>query len=360
MSSVMTNRNLVIYHYFEKDASYRDNFLHFLLFGVQDNNDYVIIISGDHSLELPDLPNVRYVFTEPKRSDFGGYAELINQGLNIDPYQYIFFINSSVRGPFIPPYVNSSWTQILLEQMQADIGMVGTSICTLKADFRHSINYQARYGGNTPFSHVQTMAYVLRREVLNSLIAQGFYRQDRDTSKTLAIEDYEIHLSQLVLAQGWNLRCLLPELNQVDYRKPHVNPNPSSTVGDPNEVLGYFGRSIHPYEGLFVKTNRHLFTEYYLSRLTYSMLMARAEELHDAVLRSRSVKDYLERISRQSKQGDPVVDFSYLPGQQEERAQLESLRTDNAQLNERLKAILNSTSWKITAPIRIVKDWFSF
>lgn len=358
MDNDLNKLNLVIYHYFEKDASYRDNFLHFLLFGVQEDNDYVMIMSGEHSLELPDLPNVRYVFTEPKRSDFGGYAELINQGLNIDPYQYIFFINSSVRGPFIPPYANSSWTQILLEQMRADVGMVGTSICTLKADFRHSLNYQARYGGNTPFSHVQTMAYVLRSEVLKKIIAQGFYQQDRDVSKTLAIEEYEIHLSQLVLAQGWNLRCLLPELNQVDYRKPHVNPNPSSTVGDPNEVLGYFGRSIHPYEGLFVKTNRHLFTEYYLNRLAYSMLIARAEDLPDVVMRSRSVVDHLERISSQSKQGDPVVDFSYLPGQQEERAQLEILRAEIAQAHEHLNDMLNSTSWKLTAPIRRLKDWF--
>lgn len=87
----MGTKNLVIYHYFEKDASYRDNLLHFLVFGVLPELDYIFVMSGNHSVQLPGLPNVRYLFTEPKKSDFGGYAQLINEGLNVDPYDNIFF-----------------------------------------------------------------------------------------------------------------------------------------------------------------------------------------------------------------------------------------------------------------------------
>jgi hypothetical protein len=118
------------------------------------------------------------------------------------------------------------------------------------------------------------MAYGLPNAVLKKLISSGFYQEDRDSTKTLAIENYEIHLSQLILQQGKNLRCLLPEFNQIDYRFPHANINPTSTIGDPNEELGYFGRSVHPYEVLFVKTNRNLYSEEYLARLAYSMEIA--------------------------------------------------------------------------------------
>jgi hypothetical protein len=355
----MNKSNLVVYHYYEKDASYRDNFLHFLIFGLQEENDYVAIISGEHTLELSEFPNIKYVFTDPKKSDFGGYAHLINSSFDLRDYEFIFFINSSVRGPYLLPHTQPSWTQVFLNQMDADVGMVGASICTLKSDFRHSINYQKRYGGSPPFSHVQTMAYVVRRAVLEAIIKSGFYKEDRDNTKTLAIEDYEIHLSQLVLAQGWNLRCLLPELNQVDYRKPHANPNPSSTVGDPNEVLGYFGRSIHPYEGVFVKTNRDLFSDSYLKRLAYSMFQGRGADFTKSFNDSSSINKYLSDLKSESSDGKSVVDFSYLPGQQEDRAQLVALHAEVAQANERFKDLINSTSWKITAPIRRLKDWIN-
>jgi hypothetical protein len=353
----MAKSNLVIYHYFEKDASYRDNFLHFLIFGFQEENDYIFIISGQYSIELPQFSNIQYVFTEPKKSDFGGYAQFINSGFDFQSYEFIFFINSSVRGPYLPAYAQQSWTQVFLNQMGPDVGIIGTSICTLKENFRHSINYQERFGAVPPYSHVQTMAYVMRRSVLEKLIESGFYQDDRDSTKTLAIENYEIHLSQLVLAQGWNLRCLLPELNRIDYRKSHQNPNPSSTVGDPNEVLGYFGRSIHPYEGLFVKTNRNLYSEAYLKRLAYSMFENKDKDFAKPLFVSTSMIDYFDRLQLDALQGQNVVDFSYLPGQEEQRSQLESSRAAELEAKRHLANILNSSSWKITAPIRRLKDW---
>lgn len=352
----MANSNLVIYHYFERDASYRDNLLHFLVFGVLDQLDYIFIISGNHTVDLPDLPNVRYFFADPKKSDFGGYAQLIKSGWDLAPYENFFFINSSVRGPFMPPYWCQPWYMSFLAQMHDDVGIVGTSICTLSADFRHSTNYQLRYGGNPPYSHVQTMAYVLRKEVLNKLIDSGFYREERDSTKTLAIENYEIHLSQLVLSQGWNLRCLMPEFNGVDYRLPHKNPNPTSTVGDPNEVLGYFGRSAHPYETIFIKTNRDLYTEAYLGRMTYSMLKCFKRELFGNSSTS-SIEDYLLRISSEAESGRGVVDFSFLPKYLEIVGKLDVAKKDYERVNSLISNMLLSTSWRITKPLRKIKDW---
>jgi hypothetical protein len=353
----MPQKKLVIYHYFEKNSNYRDNFLHFQIFGVRSEVDYVFIISGDCSVDLPTLPNVVYFFTDHKRSDFGGYAQLINEGFDLSPYDNIFFINSSVRGPFVPPYFSQPWCESFLDKMHIDVGAVGSSICTLNEDFRHSINYQARYGGNPPYSHVQTMAYVLRKKVLSKLIADGFYLEDRDTTKTLAIEDYEIHLSQLVLKQGWNLRCLLSEFNGIDYRLPHTNPNPTSTVGDPNEVLGYFGRSVHPYETIFIKTNRDLYTDAYLDRLTYSMMQARRSNISEAILASPSVQGYINRVERQALSGEQVSDYSYLPGFIENQALLKTGQEEATLAKKQLKDMLQSTSWKITAPIRALRDW---
>ena len=356
----MSAKILVLYHYFEKDLSYRDNLCHFLAFGIEPYADYLIIISGPHTLELPVIANVKYVFTEPKRSDFGGYAHAINDGLNIEPYEYVFFINSSVRGPFISANQKQTWLDIFLDQLRFerdDVGLVGTTICTLDQNFRHSINYQKRFGGNPLFSHVQTMAYGLPNAVLKKLIASGFYQEDRDSTKSLAIENYEIHLSQLVLQQGKNLRCLLPEFNQIDYRKPHLNPNSTSTIGDPNEVLGYFGRSVHPYEVLFIKTNRHLYTEDYLARLTHSMATACSGSFSDAVMASKDVQNYLARIKAQALSANHVSDFSYLPGDLENQAKLQVVMEQLASTKQALSDVFHSNSWKVTAPLRSLIDW---
>jgi len=355
----MAIKNLVLYHYFEKDSTYRDNFLHFLAFGIEVGTDYVFIISSRHALDLPHTDNVRYVFTDAKRSDFGGYASVINDGLDLTPYNYIFFINSSVRGPFLPPYLKNSWTDFLLGQFQPDVGMVGISICTLKESFRHSISYQECFGGIPPYSHVQTMVYVLPRSVLEEIIAKGFYREERDISKSLAIENYEIHLSQLILQQGKNLRCLLPEFNAIDYRLPYLNPNPTSTIGDPNEVLGYFGRSVHPYEILFVKSNRDLYSEGYLARLTYSMHVALLNASRVMGSNSISIQDYLARSKELALLKEHVIDFSYLPGALQDKKALKDALEQVLEAKLRLSMMLNSTSWKITKPLRRLKDWLS-
>jgi hypothetical protein len=319
---------------------------------------------------LTQLHNVRYVFTEAKRSDFGGYAHVLNEEIDLVPYEHIFFINASVRGPYDLPHERQTWVEVMLapfQQLSADggsVGMVGTSICILDQNFRHSIQYQQRFGGLPPYSHVQTMAYVLPKHVLEKLIADGFYQEDRDSSKTLAIENYEIHLSQLVLQQGRNLRCLLPEFNRIDYRLPHKNPNPTSTVGDPNEVLGYFGRSVHPYEILFVKTNRHLYTEAYLARLTYSMAHAKGgfENLaskNDDALFTESVVDYLTRVKNMALSPQSVSDFSYLPGDLDNREKLKTAQEQAFADRTLLNDMLQSTSWKITRPLRWIKDLLS-
>jgi hypothetical protein len=201
------------------------------------------------------------------------------------------------------------------------------------------------------------MAYALRREVLSQLIADGFYQEDRDSTKTLAIEDYEIHLSQLVLKLGWNLRCLLPEFNSIDYRLSHTNPNPTSTIGDPNELLGYFGRSAHPYETIFVKTNRDLYTDAYLDRLTYSIWQARAGQKYSEICALPSVEQYLQRIQVNALSGESVKDFSYLPGFIEGQAELEIARQESLEAKSQLLNTLNSSSWKITAPLRKFREW---
>jgi hypothetical protein len=66
---------------------------------------------------------------------------------------------------------------------------------------------------------------------------------------------------------------MLPEYNQIDYREALTDLNPTSREGDSGFEHSYFGRSAHPYESIFIKTNRNTFSGEDLMRLAYSMSM---------------------------------------------------------------------------------------
>lgn len=56
--------------------------------------------------ELPQLPaNARYTYHENKCYDWGTFGWAMDSGkVDTSQYKYIIFMNSSVRGPFLPPY----------------------------------------------------------------------------------------------------------------------------------------------------------------------------------------------------------------------------------------------------------------
>lgn len=59
---------------------------------------------------LPELPaNARYVWHENKCFDWGTFGWAFESGEVVPAgYKYYIFLNSSVRGPFLPPYLQVS------------------------------------------------------------------------------------------------------------------------------------------------------------------------------------------------------------------------------------------------------------
>jgi hypothetical protein len=266
---------LVIYHYYEKDQTYIDNFCHFLRFGYDADLSYLIIVAGEHTIDFPALHNIQYFFTENKNFDYGGYCEAVYKLAIWQKYDFYLFINSSARGPFTPSYCNKKWTDLFIDQLSADIGIVGSAISITPSQHSIAKMYHEKYGKlerNHQFlGHVQTTCYALSRQVLEQLIKASFYEANEALNKDETVRDYEIRLSQLILDMGFNLRCILPEYNQIDYREVLTDLNPTSREGDSGFEHSYFGRSAHPYESIFIKTSRNTFSEEDLMRLAYSM-----------------------------------------------------------------------------------------
>lgn len=281
------NKIAVFYHYYKVNRTYHENLIYFI--SVAWRKDYDFYIIDANKIEAPELPKLNNIFrisVENKNFDYGGYSQAINiLGEKVNNYKYLFFINSSVRGPFLENN-QYEWTRIFLDKLRDNMQLVGSSINILSPETKYSVEYQRQHGGSPPFVHVQTTAYLMTQELISRLIHDNFYKYTDKLSKSNLIFMYEIGLSQAVLKSGGNIDCVLPKYCGLDYTKPLEDINPTSRFGDPLRRGAYFGRTAKPSELIFIKTNRRLISSFKLAWITYTGL------INDT---SNEIKDWKER-----------------------------------------------------------------
>ena len=247
---------LVIYAYFEKDGIYQDNLRLFLKIGLNNDCDYIFVLNGNCTVPIPHAPNVKVLQRENTHYDFGAYHfALLNT--NVDNYKYFIFLNTSVRGQFVPPYANIEWYEPFTALLKDDIKLVGTTINILNSPTTHSQIFQMMSGFPRPHTHVQTQMFAMDLECLKYLMnSTDLFSNYNYSNMTEFICRKEIMMSQLVLHKGWNISAILPEFRNIDYRRLNQDFNMSSFEHDPGFPNTCFGRTLHPYDCIFIKTNR--------------------------------------------------------------------------------------------------------
>lgn len=248
----------IIYAYHEKDADCAANLRFFLDHGYISGHTFVVVVNGTCSVDMSAFvsqPNFLRVDRDNKGYDFGAYAAgleaLGNRGIACAEY---IFLNTSCRGPFIPPYAarKIQWPAIFVDLLNSDTKLVGPSInVTTPVE---------------PFAavhpHVQTYCFAMDSECMEYLVSLGFWRDIPDDYHRVIVEK-EMGMSALVLRRGWNIDCLVPEYSGQDYRAPlprrPFNPWAGRGHGDMMwSGNACFGRDVHPYEMVFFKANRDL------------------------------------------------------------------------------------------------------
>lgn len=259
MTPHLQKRIVIIYAYFEKNSDYANNLRFFLQTAIRNHLDYIFVVNGKCTVQLPEQgDNIRVIHRDNVGYDFGAYAAGIAAlGDHINDYQYHMFINTSVRGPFVPPYATEvvhDWTRPFVDLIQQDVKLAG---CSINITNMEGIDASLRAQGYAPpYPHVQSMVFVLAREALQFLVHTEFFDRPPATTYDDAVCYYEIPLSCRILAQGWNIDCLIPEYHGRNYRKLQRNDMQPPLMGDPTWSGQCVGRTIHPYEAIFIKTNR--------------------------------------------------------------------------------------------------------
>ena len=270
-------RILIIYAYYEKDNIYKNNLQYFLRKGLHDTCDYIFVINGTSSVYIPQKSNIKVIQRSNEGYDFGAYNDALLQ-TNIDNYDYFIFLNTSVRGPFMPSYVYSrmKWYEPFINLLQntsnnitdvrlvesrpevkPEVKLVGTTINILNSSSsEHSQIFERITGFSRPHTHVQSQLFAMDNECLKYLISKNLFSSREYNNMTEFIAHKEIMMSQLVLKNGWNISCMIPEYQKHDYRVLMNDINPAALHNDPCFTNSCFGRTLHPYEIIFIKTNR--------------------------------------------------------------------------------------------------------
>ena len=320
-------RTLFLYVHSENDAEHLPNLLYFIRKAVRcwHDADYVFIIQRDDAASLnatdlnaewrrrlPSLPaNARYVLHINECMDWGtvGWLLLLPEShpdhVDTSRYRYFFLLNSSVRGPFLPAYLESHmdldatarcqagklmvegsspiptlfpWFFIFLSRLTSAVKLVG---CTISCEIDTHIQ---SYLLAMDYISLQVLWQVdgrIKDKVQPIRVERDFAKWQRLKGGIRAVErtgpaftcpvDYasatrqgEVGASQAILSAGYNLAVTQRFWQGVDFRLQPELCAPNRWIGNPS-ALGVpldrmKGRTEHvalvPWDVVFVKVHR--------------------------------------------------------------------------------------------------------
>jgi hypothetical protein len=169
---------------------------------------------------------------------------VLSTHVNISLYSHYLWINSSVRGPFLPGYLRGAmhWATPLLSRIDQKTKLVGP---TINCGGAH---------GEPPRPHIQSYVVATDRIGLDILFKAGVFDCHADFKD--AVLKGEIAASTAILNAGYGIDCLMLRYQGVDWAeatKTAVAGRPCNGGMNPLQPGFNDGESITPLEVLFVK-----------------------------------------------------------------------------------------------------------
>jgi hypothetical protein len=222
---------------------------------LSDDTDFYICINNptlDISSIVTPKENLFIVNRENKGLDFGGWSYVLLKDNLYLKYDYFIFVNDSCTGPFLPVYVKDRWTDIIINQLDDKVKIVGATI-------------NHHYGK----PHVQSYFFCLDKISLNIAISNVIFSEkiintecNDLATKWQIIIDHEIKLSLVIIDSGYKIKSFMKAFENIDFSsKKGINMfkiNSGIVKDDMTHNNLYFGISIHPYEVMFFKSNRKI------------------------------------------------------------------------------------------------------
>ncbi|KAI7836092.1 hypothetical protein COHA_010020 [Chlorella ohadii] len=250
---------LLVYVFSNTDPEYINNLRFFVKFGMaaDDGVTYIIVVQetpGEAPPELPPLPpNARYVRHTNECYDWGTIGWVFSTGVaNPDDYKFFIFMNSSVRGPFIPPYARGGtrWQDLFFDKLTDHVKLVGPTISCEGSPWQGNAAGEWRIN-----PHVQSYVLATDKVGLDVWLRDGnvfkCWRSMWDV-----IWHGELGSSLALLNAGFNLDSFMMRYQGVDWLDQanwHCNKR-----ANPYGEHYLDGISLNPFEVLFVKVKERV------------------------------------------------------------------------------------------------------
>ncbi|KAK0127130.1 hypothetical protein ONS96_006687 [Cadophora gregata f. sp. sojae] len=234
---------LVTYVYTESDYA-RANLQFFVSHGLHAAADFVFILNGPTNADemIPsDKSNIKIIKRSNTCYDLGSHREVLTarkrggKALR-DIYKRFILMNASIRGPFVPHWSKECWTEAYLGKLNDQVKLVGSSI-------------DCRGGGD---QYVQSMIWATDTIGLNIMLTPAgigeCFRTLDDAMRGA------IRTTPLLKSAGYHVDVMTTIFqSQRDYEFENC-----TLEGDMMYEGKYSGFSVHPFEVLFIKTNRDI------------------------------------------------------------------------------------------------------
>lgn len=280
------NKKVFIIAVYEKDANCKNGMLFFIKNGIKSDIDYLFVISGTITFEsdIPTGPNISIIKRVNLGYDFGAYSLGI-QLLKHLTYDYYFFMNSSTTGPFVPSYINYTFDEIFISKLRDGVHLVSPTIIIVGPKCGYIKQSILPNKNKELYPVCQTFMFVLDAIGLDILSRNNFFDLYYESRMINVILEKEAMLSCILLENGSNIACLLPEFKDVNFDDQSqvalLHKFTYECGHNPIEPNKLFGRSMYPTEVIFHKNNRNLNTQ------SVNSLM-RSKSINDSII-SRSI-----------------------------------------------------------------------
>jgi len=261
----------IIFYLYHEDLESRENLKFFLQHGRKEGGVFVWIIHDHHcSIEIPEstesIPSK--IIRKNNALDLVGFRQVIHQLENdqdshaqlFQPsrYDYVFFMNSSCRGPFLAPSsCVDRWWDIFIRRMQTkNAHLVGPVI---EVPFNSiTCPETGQTLQSVPFVHSYMFAMDAEAFSMFRKKVCPYLQDDTPRLTLLAIERY---LSAVLLREGLRIDSLLIRYHNTDWLDRSqwiVRPTPRTRVTCPEVPGNYGGIDLSPLEVVFFKNVRRV------------------------------------------------------------------------------------------------------
>lgn len=258
----------IVFYLYHEDPESRQNLVFFLRHGVKPGSTYVWIVHGHHcSVDLPESTDAipSKIVRKDNALDLVGFRWVVESLNNEDDalfhagrYDYVFFLNSSCRGPFLAPSTGvDRWEDVFVRRMRSrNAHLVGP---VLEVPFNAiRCPETGQMLSSVPFVHSYMLAMdaeafaVVRDKVFR-------YLQDDTPRHTLLI--IERYLSAALLHAGLRIDSLLLRYRNTDWLDRSqwtVAPADRGKLSCPEIPGNYQGIDLSPLEVVFFKNVRRV------------------------------------------------------------------------------------------------------